>query len=125
MLLYVLMNLDAVRRWGVDAAVQTELVRGIFKFWLRPFGRYHLMRILLLSGSGSAPQLLLTFIGLTGLPGCLGTCVTTEFSSATATAVLESDLPTSPSSSLVRASRASLVLYSWARIADTTNTSRF
>jgi len=38
---------------GVEAAVQTELVRGIFLFWLRPFGPYHLTKILLLSGSRS------------------------------------------------------------------------
>jgi len=44
---------------------------------------------------------------------------------STATAGYESDPPTSLSSSLVHSARASLILYSWERISDTTNTSRF
>src|SRR2546425_13045034 len=41
---------------------------------------------------------------------------------STATAGYESDPPTSVSSSLVHSARASLILYSWERISDTTNT---
>ncbi len=46
------------------------------------------------------------------------------FSFATATAAHEPNLPTSLSSPLVRAFRASLTLYSLERISDTTNTNR-
>jgi hypothetical protein len=47
------------------------------------------------------------------------------FSFSTATAGYELDPPISLSSSLVHSSRASLILYSWERISDTTTTSRF
>lgn len=47
------------------------------------------------------------------------------FSSATPMAGHESDYPISPASPLVHTSRALLILYSWERISNTTNTTRF
>lgn len=38
---------------GAEAAVQTGMCAGTFLFWVRPFGRCHLTKILPLSGSRS------------------------------------------------------------------------